>query len=78
MSAATEFDLAPLTWVKSEIDLALERAEEALTQYESVADNTQFKFCRTHVHQVHGALSIVGLDGVTQITESLEAAPACP
>jgi len=74
MSAATEFDLAPLTWVKSEIDLALERAEEALTQYESVADNTQFKFCRTHVHQVHGALSIVGLDGVTQITESLEAA----
>ncbi len=74
MSAATEFDLAPLTWVKSEIDLALERAEEALSQYELVADTTQLKFCRTHVHQVHGALAIVGLDGVTQITESLEAA----
>jgi hypothetical protein len=30
MNAATEFDLGPLTWVKGEIDLALQRAEEAL------------------------------------------------
>ena len=29
MNAATEFDLGPLTWVKGEIDLALQRAEEA-------------------------------------------------
>ncbi len=27
MSAATEFDVGPLTWVKGEIDLALQRAE---------------------------------------------------
>lgn len=73
MNAATEFDLGPLTWVKAEIDLALERAEEALSLYESGADITQLKFCRTHVHQVHGALSMVGLDGVTQVTEALEA-----
>ncbi|HJW26775.1 MAG TPA: Hpt domain-containing protein [Rhodocyclaceae bacterium] len=73
MNAATEFDLGPLTWVKGEIDLALERAEEALRQSAANADPTQLKFCRTHVHQVHGALSIVGLDGVTQVTESLEA-----
>ncbi|RIX47370.1 MAG: response regulator [Rhodocyclales bacterium GT-UBC] len=73
MNAATEFDLGPLNWVKAEIDLALERAEEALSLYESAADITQLKFCRTHVHQVHGALSMVGLDGVTQVTEALEA-----
>lgn len=73
MNAATEFDLGPLTWVKGEIDLALERAEEALGLYAASADVTQLKFCRTHVHQVHGALSIVGLDGVTLVTESLEA-----
>ena len=73
MNAATEFDLGPLTWVKGEIDLALQRAEEALGQYEAGADGTPLKFCRTHVHQVHGALSIVGLDGVTQVTESIEA-----
>ena len=72
MNAATEFDLGPLTWVKGEIDLALERAEEALGHYVAEGDATQLKFCRTHVHQVHGALSMVGLDGVTQVTESLE------
>jgi len=72
MNAATEFDLGPLTWVKGEIDLALERAEEAFGQYLAEADVTKLKFCRTHVHQVHGALSIVGLDGITQVTESLE------
>jgi len=72
MNAATEFDLGPLTWVKGEIDLALERAEEALGHYVANADVTQLKFCRTHVHQAHGALSMVGLDGVTQVTESLE------
>lgn len=72
MNAATEFDLGPLTWVKGEIDLALERAEEAFGQYVAEADVTKLKFCRTHVHQVHGALSIVGLDGMTQVTESLE------
>ena len=73
MNAASDFDLGPLTWVKGEIDLALERATEALGQHELSGDATQLKFCRTHIHQVHGALSIVGLDGVTQLTESLEA-----
>ena len=73
MNAATEFDLGPLTWVKGEIDQALERADEALQQFQTTSDLTQIKFCRTHVHQVHGALAIVGLDGLTQVSESLEA-----
>ncbi|MBL8415493.1 MAG: Hpt domain-containing protein, partial [Propionivibrio sp.] len=78
MNAVTEFDIGPLTWVKSEIDLALERSDQALQQYkESVAadagDLTQIKFCRTHLHQVQGALTIVGLDGVTQFAEAVEA-----
>jgi len=77
MNAATEFDVGPLTWVKSEIDLALERADSALQQYKNSAgsedaDPTQIKFCRTHLHQVQGALTIVGLDGVTQFAEALE------
>ncbi|GHU26661.1 hypothetical protein AGMMS50256_04450 [Betaproteobacteria bacterium] len=77
MKAATEFDVGPLTWVKSEIDLALERAVSALDQFSaSVAsgatDLTQIKFCCTHLHQVQGALTIVGLDGVTQFAEALE------
>ena len=77
MNATTEFDIGPLTWVKGEIDLALIRADQALQQYSSGAqtgagDLTQIKFCRTHLHQVQGALTIVGLDGVTQFTEAVE------
>ncbi len=78
MNAATEFDVGPLTWVKSEIDLALGRADEALQQYSASQDAgegdlTQIRFGRTHLHQVQGALTIVGLDGVTQFAEVLEA-----
>ena len=73
MNATTEFDVGPLTWVKSEIDLALDRAAEALAQHATTGDATQLKFCRTHLHQVRGALAIVGLDGVTQFTDTLEA-----
>lgn len=72
MNAATEFDLGPLTWVKGEIDQALGRADEALGLFADNGDRTQLKFCRTHVHQVHGALDIVGLNGITELTESLE------
>ncbi|MCL2344898.1 MAG: Hpt domain-containing protein, partial [Desulfobulbus sp.] len=65
--------MGPLTWVKGEIDLALQRAVEAISEYTAGGDATPLKFCHTHVHQVYGALSIVGLDGVTQVVESLEA-----
>ena len=78
MNPAMEFDIAPLTWVRSEIDFALARADEALNQYRSSVassseDLTQIRFCRTHLHQVQGALTIVGLDGVAQFVEALEA-----
>ena len=72
MNVVTEFDAGPLNWVKNEIDLALARAEQALQQYAGSGELTQLTFCRTHLHQVHGALSIVGLDGVTQFAEALE------
>lgn len=72
MNSTTDFDLGPLTWVKGEIDLALDRAAEALRQFQEQGDSTQLKFCRTHLHQVHGALSMVGLDGVTRVSEALE------
>ena len=72
MNVATPFDVGPLNWVKNEIDLALARADGALQQYIGSGELTQLKFCRTHLHQVQGALSIVGLDGVTQFAEALE------
>jgi chemosensory pili system protein ChpA (sensor histidine kinase/response regulator) len=77
MNAPTDFDIGPLTWVKSEIDLALERAEQALQGFpadspDAQGDRQQIRFCRTHLHQVQGALTIVGLDGVTQVAEAME------
>ncbi len=73
MTTAAELDIGPLTWVKGEIDLALERAVEALDRHgvES-ADSAHLQSARTHLHQAHGALSIVGLDGVTRFSEALE------
>jgi chemosensory pili system protein ChpA (sensor histidine kinase/response regulator) len=73
MSGTAELDIGPLTWVKGEIDLALERAGEALTRYgAATADAAPLKQARSHLHQAHGALSIVGLDGVTQFSDTLE------
>jgi chemosensory pili system protein ChpA (sensor histidine kinase/response regulator) len=73
MAATTDLDLGPLSWVKGEIDLALGRAHDALGKFaENPGDAAQLKFARTHLHQAHGALSIVGLDGVTQFSESVE------
>jgi len=73
MSAASEFDIGPLTWVKGEIEQALGQAGAAITAYAAnPLDNTQLKFCKNHLHQAHGALEIVGLDGVTRLTEESE------
>ncbi|MGH8751458.1 MAG: Hpt domain-containing protein, partial [Burkholderiales bacterium] len=71
MSAQREFDIGPLTWVKSEIDQALSRARHGIEQV-AAGDSTQLKSCQAHLHQVTGALQMVGLDGVTRFSEEAE------
>jgi len=73
MSLNNDFDVGPLTWVKSEIDSALNAARDRLL--EAQADPGQrepIRFAQNHVHQASGALSIVGLDGVQQFAESID------
>jgi chemosensory pili system protein ChpA (sensor histidine kinase/response regulator) len=73
MSTPGDFDIGPLTWVKSEIDQALERSLGALRAYAAnPGDSNQIRFSQTHFHQAHGALQIVGLDGVTRLSEELD------
>jgi len=73
MTARADFDVGPLSWVKGEIDHALERAQESLRAFASgSADIAALKSSQSHLHQAHGALSIVGLDGVTRLSEELE------
>ncbi len=81
MNNSSELDIGPLTWVKGEIDLALERSASALSNYAAAcaetcaaasADPGQLKSAQAHLHQAHGALSIVGLAGITQFSDTLE------
>jgi chemosensory pili system protein ChpA (sensor histidine kinase/response regulator) len=72
MTHATAPDLGPLTWVKGEIDAALNRAREILDQGAAGANPSGLQFVQTHLHQVRGALAIVGLDGLTQFADALE------
>ncbi|WP_435751348.1 Hpt domain-containing protein [Thauera sp. AutoDN2] len=72
MTNATEPDLGALTWVKGEIDAALARAREALEQGADADGTAGLQFAQTHLHQVRGALAIVGLDGLTQFADATE------
>ena len=67
MNAVTEFDVGPLTWVKSEIDSSLERARASLAAFAvQPEDRKAIKAAQTHLHQASGAVQIVGLEGVSR------------
>jgi chemosensory pili system protein ChpA (sensor histidine kinase/response regulator) len=73
MTARAEFDVGPLSWVKGEIDHAIEHSQKALRAFAAnSADGAQLKSSQSHLHQAHGALSIVGLEGITRVSEELE------
>src|SRR6266481_1351080 len=73
MTARADFDVGPLSWVKGEIDHAIQRAQDALRAFAAdSADAAQLKASQSHLHQAHGALSIVGLEGITRVSEELE------
>ena len=73
MNSRVEFDIGPLSWVKGEIDQSLARALEFLKKFVAdPADASLLKASQSQLHQVHGALQIVGLDGVTRVSEELE------
>ncbi|MFY9329975.1 MAG: Hpt domain-containing protein, partial [Georgfuchsia sp.] len=67
-----EIDIGPLSWVKEEIELALDRAIGLLQKYAGRQDATLLAEARSHLHQAHGALAIVGLDGVTEFSRAIE------
>jgi chemosensory pili system protein ChpA (sensor histidine kinase/response regulator) len=69
----TDFDLGPLSWVKTEIDHSLNQARENLDKL--AADTGQrapVKYILTHLHQATGALAMVGLAAATRFNEELE------
>jgi chemosensory pili system protein ChpA (sensor histidine kinase/response regulator) len=70
---APAFDTGTLSWVKDEIDLALERAGAALARHAAAPDEAKpLDEARSHLHQACGALTLVGLTGVTHFAETVE------
>jgi len=69
----SEFDIGPLTWVKAEIDAAILRAKEQIAHFAAnIGDTTPLRFAQPHLHQVKGAIQMVGLDGVARFVEEVE------
>ncbi len=67
-----DLDIGPLSWVKGEIDLALERAGQSLAAHAADPSGGELKKACAGMHQAHGALAIVGLDGVTEFASAIE------
>ena len=73
MKIHADFDAGPLSWVKGEIDLAMQRGLESLRGFSAdTGDFNKIRSVQMQLHQAHGALQIVGLDGVTRVSEELE------
>lgn len=70
---AIELDIGPLTWVKGEIDQALDLARERLSAFIGKPDDSSpLRFCLTHLHQVTGAINMVGLEGAARVSDEIE------
>ncbi len=70
MSATAEYDTGPLSWVKSEIDHALQETRTILRQFSIGQDDpAQLRNARTYLNQVSGAIEMVGLQGVALVSQ---------
>ena len=72
-----QLDTGPLSWVMVEIRESLARSRTALVEAGGRAAEdqaTQLQHAKSHLHQAHGALQMVDIDGVSHMTELAEAA----
>ena len=66
-------DTTILSWITAEVDQALERVRRELAAYRSEpSDASALAACPEHLHQVSGALNMVGLAGATRFCDVLE------
>src|ERR671910_1335847 len=66
-------DTTILSWISAEVDQALERVRAQLAMYVAAPqDESSLTTCPEHLHQVSGALNMVGLAGATRYCEALE------
>ena len=66
-------DTTILSWITAEVDQALETVRRNIVRYLTVReDPALLAACPEHLHQVSGALRMVGLGGATRFCEALE------
>ncbi|MFT7686323.1 MAG: chemosensory pili system protein ChpA (sensor histidine kinase/response regulator), partial [Candidatus Azotimanducaceae bacterium] len=71
MSATQDF--VALDWIKKEISQILEQAQHALEKAVEAEDGTSdMRVCLSAIHQVHGTLKMVQLDGPLSIAQEME------
>ena len=72
-STTQSIDITPLSWVIEEVRQSLRRSATALTEFASnTADTAALERARDFLHQAHGALQIVDLEGIAVLTEHSE------
>lgn len=70
---ATASEHFALDWIKSDLIETLNEARVALDDYaEQGSEETRIRACLTSLHQVHGTLVMLELDGVTLLADHLE------
>ena len=66
-------DITILSWITAEVDQALDRVRTELASYSAPPhDAAALARCPEHLHQVSGALNMVGLSGATRFCAALE------
>jgi chemosensory pili system protein ChpA (sensor histidine kinase/response regulator) len=66
-------DATLLSWIAAEVDQALSVVREHIARFKMQrADPALLRACPEHLHQVSGALRMVGLAGATRFCEALE------
>ncbi|MES2318550.1 MAG: Hpt domain-containing protein [Pseudomonadota bacterium] len=76
-SHAPQFDTGPLGWVMGEIREALGKSGAALNDASALTGDAQadsLKHAKAYLHQAHGALQMVDVDGVGAMTQAAEQA----
>ena len=70
-----QFDIGPLSWVMGEVREAITNAAKLLSDavdQDAETQPTTLLHAKSYLHQAHGALQIVDIDGVSIVTETIE------
>src|ERR671915_508085 len=66
-------DTTLLSWINAEVERALTLVQDSIAKFSAAPENDALlQPCPEHLHQVSGALRMVGLNGATLVCEAIE------